>query len=163
MITDSQCAIGNGFIDWKSILYETKKNPTKILEHDDPKDYKDYVSKSFKFLNNNKMNSYYPVNISEIYFKCQNIYNNFEIVACTDIKLEAAKKMQKIFNLKFQSVENLLSNNEIDLIINLTIPSAHKEITINYLKAGKHCFIDKIAMNFAEGNEIQEISKQKNL
>ena len=31
-------------------------------------------------------------NISEIYFKCQNIYNNFEIVACADIKLEAAKE-----------------------------------------------------------------------
>ena len=30
-------------------------------------------------------------NISEIYFKCQNIYNNFEIVACADINLEAAK------------------------------------------------------------------------
>ena len=103
-------------------------------------------------------------NISEIYFKCQNIYNNFEIVACADIKLEAAKENAEKFNLKFQSVENLLSNNEIDLIINLTIPSAHKEITINSLKAGKHCFSEKpLAMNFAEGNEIQEISKQKNL
>ena len=68
-------------------------------------------------------------NISEIYFKCQNIYNNFEIVACADIKLEAAKENAEKFNLKFQSVENLLSNSEIDLIINLTIPSAHKEIT----------------------------------
>ena len=103
-------------------------------------------------------------NISEIYFKCQNIYNNFEIVACADIKLEAAKENAEKFNLKFQSVENLLSNNEIDLIINLTIPSAHKEITINSLKAGKHCFSEKpLAMNFAEGKEIQEISKQKNL
>ena len=103
-------------------------------------------------------------NISEIYFKCQNIYNNFEIVACADIKLEAARENAEKFNLKFQSVENLLSNNEIDLIINLTIPSAHKEITINSLKAGKHCFSEKpLAMNFAEGNEIQEISKQKNL
>ena len=103
-------------------------------------------------------------NISEIYFKCQNIYNNFEIVACADIKLEAAKENAEKFNLKFQSVENLLSNNEIDLIINLTIPSAHKEITINSLKAGKHCFSEKpLAMNFAEGIEIQEVCKQKNL
>ena len=103
-------------------------------------------------------------NISEIYFKCQNIYNNFEIVACADIKIEVAKENAEKFNVKFQSVENLLSNNEIDLIINLTIPSAHKEITINSLKAGKHCFSEKpLAMNFAEGKEIQEISKQKNL
>ena len=103
-------------------------------------------------------------NISEIYFKCQNIYNNFEIVACADIKLEAAKENAEKFNLKFQSVENLLSNNEIDLIINLTIPSAHKEITINSLNAGKHCFSEKpLAMNITEGNEILKISKQKNL
>ena len=51
---DSQCAIGNGFIDWKSILYEIKKTNCEILalEHDDPKDYKDYVSKSLNFLSN---------------------------------------------------------------------------------------------------------------
>ena len=103
-------------------------------------------------------------NISETYFKCQNIYNNLEVVSCADIDFAVARKSAETFNVKSQSVEDLLSNSEVDLIINLTIPSAHKEIIINSLKAGKHCFSEKpLAMNFTEGNEILEISKQKNL
>ena len=50
---DSQCAIGDGFIDWKKVLSEVKKTPCNIfaLEHDNPKDYKEYVTKSLQFLN----------------------------------------------------------------------------------------------------------------
>ena len=29
-------------------------------------------------------------NISETYFECQNLFNNFTIVACADINIEAA-------------------------------------------------------------------------
>ena len=51
---DSQCAIGAGFINWKKVLGEIKNTTCEIfaLEHDDPKDYKEYVSKSLNFLSN---------------------------------------------------------------------------------------------------------------
>ena len=103
-------------------------------------------------------------NISETYFNCQNIYNNFKVIACADIETDAAKMSAEKFNVKAQSIEDLLSNSEIDLIINLTIPSAHKEVIINSLKAGKHCFSEKpLAMNFDEGKEIYELSKKQQL
>ena len=103
-------------------------------------------------------------NISETYFNCQNIYNNFKIISCADIDFNAAKNSSEKFNIKAQSVSDILSNEEIDLIINLTIPSAHKEIIINSLNAGKHCFSEKpLAMNFDEGKEIYKLSKQKKL
>ena len=31
-------------------------------------------------------------NISESYFECQNLFNNFSVVACSDINIEAAEK-----------------------------------------------------------------------
>ena len=103
-------------------------------------------------------------NISETYFNCQNIYNNFKVVSCADINTDLAKKSAEKFNVKTQSVEDLLSNSDIDLIINLTIPSAHKEVIINSLNAGKHCFSEKpLAMNFNEGKEIYDLAKSKNL
>ena len=103
-------------------------------------------------------------NISETYFNCQNIYNNFTVISCADLDIDIAKKSAEKFNVKAQSVEDLLSNSDIDLIINLTVPTAHKEVIINSLKAGKHCFSEKpLAMNFDEGKEIYELSKQKNL
>ena len=51
---DSQSAIGDGFIDWKPVLDEVKKTDCEIfaLEHDDPKDYKEYVIRSVNFLDN---------------------------------------------------------------------------------------------------------------
>ena len=51
---DSQCAVGDGFIDWRSLLDEVKKTDCEIyaLEHDNPFDYKDYLLKSIKNLTN---------------------------------------------------------------------------------------------------------------
>jgi sugar phosphate isomerase/epimerase len=48
----SQCAIGDGFINWKDVLTEVKKTNCSIfvLEHDDPKDYQEYVERSLNFL-----------------------------------------------------------------------------------------------------------------
>ena len=103
-------------------------------------------------------------NISETYFNCQNIYNNFKIISCSDIDIDVAKNSAEKFNVKAQSVEDLLSDSEIDLTINLTVPSAHKEVIINTLNAGKHCFSEKpLAMNFNEGKEIYDLAKSKNL
>ena len=103
-------------------------------------------------------------NISETYFNCQKIFNNFEIIACADLNNEFAIKSAEQFNVKALSVDDILSNKEIGLIINLTIPSAHKEIIVKSLNAGKHCFSEKpLAMNMEEGLEIQKISSEKKL
>ena len=50
----SQCAVGDGFIDWSSLLDEVKKTDCEIfaLEHDNPNDYKDYILKSINNLIN---------------------------------------------------------------------------------------------------------------
>ena len=69
-------------------------------------------------------------NISETYFECKNLFNNFNIIACADINIEAAKISAEKYNVKVFSVDDILANEDIDLIINLTIPAAHKEIII---------------------------------
>ena len=49
---DEQSAVGEGFIDWPTLISEVKKTPCEvfILEHDDPKDYKEYTTKSLEYL-----------------------------------------------------------------------------------------------------------------
>ena len=39
-------------------------------------------------------------NISETYFECQKIYNNFKIIACADINNEAASNAASKYNVK---------------------------------------------------------------
>ena len=50
---DNQSAVGDGFIDWSTLILALKKIGCKlfILEHDDPKDYKDYTLRSLNNLN----------------------------------------------------------------------------------------------------------------
>ena len=103
-------------------------------------------------------------NISDTYFQSQNIFNNLKIVACADIVQELAEKKANQYNTKSLSVENLLNNKDIDIVLNLTIPSAHKEIILKSMENGKHCFSEKpLAMNFKEGLEIKELSNKKKL
>ncbi len=49
---DQQSAVGEGFIDWSTLISEVKKTPCEVfvLEHDDPKDYKEYTTKSLEYL-----------------------------------------------------------------------------------------------------------------
>ena len=103
-------------------------------------------------------------NISETYFESQNLFNNFNIIACSDINVEVAKKSAEKYSVKALSVDDILSSQEVDWIINLTIPSAHKEIIIKSLNAGKHCFSEKpLAINLKEGMEIFELANLRKL
>ena len=83
-------------------------------------------------------------NISETYFNCQNIYNNFKVISCSDIDIDVAKKSADKFNVKAQNVEDLLSNSEIDLIINSrkkylqeSVLNAAKRIGMGRRRSGK--------------------------
>jgi|TARA_B100001093_G_scaffold467954_1_gene487525 predicted dehydrogenase len=102
--------------------------------------------------------------IAETYFRAHKYFNNIKIIKCSDINLDAAKKCAKNYNIEAVSVEEILKDKEIEIILNLTIPKAHYEIAKRSLEAGKHTYSEKpLAINFNEGKELLELSKQKKL
>ena len=55
-------------------------------------------------------------------------------------------------------------NKEIEIILNLTIPSAHFEISKKALMNNKHFYAEKpMAINFKDGQKLLELSKKNNL
>ena len=103
-------------------------------------------------------------NISDTYFNSQQIFNNINIIGCSDILEGLADSKAEKYQIKSYSVEGLLKNKDIDIILNLTIPNVHKDIIIKSLKNGKHCFSEKpLATNFKDGLEIEETAKINNL
>ena len=53
------------------------------------------------------------------------------------------------------SVEALLARDDIDLVVNLTVPAAHFGVSLAALRAGKHVFSEKpLAIDFEQGREL---------
>ena len=102
--------------------------------------------------------------ISETYFRAQEYFNNIRIVKCADINMEAAKKCAIHYNIEALTVEELLKDKEIEIILNLTIPGAHYEVSKMALENGKHSYAEKpMAVNFDDGKKLVEFAKEKNL
>ena len=102
--------------------------------------------------------------ISETYFRGHDYFNNFQIIKCADINRENANKCAKTYNIQACSVEDLLKDEEIEIILNLTIPRAHYEVAKQSLENGKHVYSEKpMAVNFNEGKELLSLSKSKGL
>ena len=102
--------------------------------------------------------------ISETYFRAQEYFNNFRIIKCADINMDAAKKCAIHYNIESLSVEEILKDKEIEIILNLTIPRAHYEVSKLALENGKHSYAEKpLAVKFEDGKELLEISKNRKL
>ena len=102
--------------------------------------------------------------IAETYFRAHRYFNNFKIVACADIDIQAAKKCAKIYKIKFMSVNELMKNQEIDIVLNLTIPKAHYSVAIKALRNDKHVYSEKpLAINLKDGLSLIKLAKRKKL
>ena len=103
-------------------------------------------------------------NISETYFRSQTYFNNINITTCADINSESSKKCAAEYNIINKSVDDLLADPAIDVVLNLTTPQAHYETIKKTLLAGKHSYCEKpLSTNYNHGAELVQIAKEKNL
>ena len=102
--------------------------------------------------------------IAETYFRAHKYFNNFKIVKCADINKKAAEKCAKTYKIDFASVNELLKDKNIEIILNLTIPTAHYVVAKKSLLSGKHVYSEKpLAVNFKDGLELVKIARRKKL
>ncbi|OGV51523.1 MAG: oxidoreductase [Lentisphaerae bacterium GWF2_44_16] len=103
-------------------------------------------------------------NISKAYFNAMKTFRMSEIIACADIKEEAAKAKAEEYSVKAMSVDGLLADKSIEAVINLTIPAVHAEVDRKILNAGKHVHSEKpLGITLDEGRKVVELAKKKNL
>ena len=65
--------------------------------------------------------------ISETYFRSQKYFNNINIIACSDLNSEAAKQCSEIYKIESKTVDDILNDKKIDIILNLTNVQSHFE------------------------------------
>lgn len=104
--------------------------------------------------------------ISRTYMKnLAEIYEMLEVEAVADIFIEKAKETAEQFGIKkAYTVDELLADPEVEIVANLTIPKAHKEVNMKALSAGKHVYCEKpLALNQEDAKEQINFAKEKGL
>ncbi len=85
-----------------------------------------------------------------------------ELVACSDINLERAKSFANDHNLIAMSNDELLASSSVDIVVNLTIPAVHAEVSLSAIEAGKHVHTEKpLATTREDGEKIMAAAKAK--
>ncbi len=104
-------------------------------------------------------------NISEIYLKNARKLDAIEVVACADLVRQRAEAKAAQHDLERAcTVDELLADPEIAIVLNLTTPDAHAEIALAALEAGKSIYNEKpLAIQLEDGRRILETARSKKL
>jgi predicted dehydrogenase len=91
-------------------------------------------------------------------------FSVLDVRALSDMRDEAASARAAEFGLKAMTVDEMLADPSIDLVVNLTIPRAHVEVGLKCLAAGKHVYSEKpLGITFAEGQKLLDAARAANL
>jgi len=103
-------------------------------------------------------------NICGIYIKNNKLFKDIEITACADINAAAAESCASSFGLQARSVDALIGSSDVDIVLNLTVPAVHAQVSRAAIEAGKHVFSEKpLATSLADGVALVERGKAKGL
>ena len=103
--------------------------------------------------------------ISGIYFKnMTGVFGEIlEVAACADLDLSRAKAAAQEFpGVKAMSVSRLISDPEIKIVVNLTVPKAHYKVAMKAVKAGKSVHSEKpLTVTRSEGRRLLALAAEK--
>lgn len=103
-------------------------------------------------------------NISASYLKLAPLFKGIDVRAVADLNIDTAQARADEFSVRAATIEGLLVADDIDIIINLTIPAAHFGVTKQILEAGKHAYSEKpYVLTLEEGEALRALANEKGL
>ena len=102
--------------------------------------------------------------ISDWYFKAAQRFKQMDIICCGDLNEKAAAKQGAEYNIPVKNVEDIYTDSEVELILNLTPQQAHYAVSKRALECGKHVYSEKpLCGTMEEAKELMALAKSKNL
>ena len=82
-----------------------------------------------------------------------------------DLNLDRADAVAKHYGTRvYPSTQDLLADPEVELVVNLTDPDSHYEVTRASLLAGKHVYSEKpLSVDLSEARELLELAEKQGL
>ena len=104
-------------------------------------------------------------NISSIYLENCGRFENLNVAAVADIDLARARAQAAKYGVtRACSVDELLADREIALVINLTTPDVHGPVALSVLRAGKSVYNEKpLAVRREDAQEMLALAASGNL
>jgi len=103
--------------------------------------------------------------ISKVYAEKTAALPFLELTACADRIPARARALAEAHGVpQALEPEALLASDDVDVVVNLTVPGAHFETTRAALEAGKSVFSEKpLALSSAEAQELGELAERRGL
>jgi predicted dehydrogenase len=103
--------------------------------------------------------------ISQIYL--QNLttrFPNIKVKSCCARHIESARKRAAQFGIEATTMEAILADPEIEMVVVLTPPATHFDIIRQALEAGKHVYTEKVlSLTTREAKQLCDLSDEKGL
>jgi predicted dehydrogenase len=103
--------------------------------------------------------------ISDAYLNTMiNKFKILDVVGCCDRNPEKAQTKAQKYGIKALSMEGILADASIEIVVNLTTPPAHYAVIKQLLEAGKHVYTEKVlSVELEHAAELISIADQKGL
>jgi predicted dehydrogenase len=103
--------------------------------------------------------------ISDEYLRNLTAFPDLRVVRIADLDLARAATQAQAHDVpRAGSVEELLADPEVELVVNLTIPAAHVDVGLTALDAGKHVWAEKpLALDRESGRKLLDSAAEKGL
>src|SRR5688572_9251768 len=88
-----------------------------------------------------------------------------EIAACADLNPDAARAKAAEFQIpRACTVDELIADRSIEIVLNLTVPKAHVPVALRAIDAGKHTYCEKpLGINRDEGRRLLDAAAARKL
>lgn len=103
--------------------------------------------------------------VADYYITTLQNYPELKIVGVYDCNQTRTKNFAQYYSVSaYRSFEELLTDKQVNLVVNLTNPKSHFEITLACLEANKHVYSEKpLAMELEKAEKLVNIAEQKGL
>ena len=102
--------------------------------------------------------------ISKAYMTAMKRFPQIELKAVADMRSAPAEARGAEFGVPAMRVDQLLKRDDVEIVVNLTVPLAHTDVSLAVLNAGKHVHSEKpIGVNMIEARKVMDLAAQKNL
>lgn len=103
--------------------------------------------------------------VADYYVRTLENHPSLNIMGVMDRNPDRAKQFSDYYSLpKYDTLDAVLRDDRVQLVVNLTNPRNHYEVSKAALEAGKHVYSEKpLATDYAEAKELVELAESKGL